>query len=526
MDQQKQFAALMTQVKELTAQVQLLKQESQAKDARIAELENMNTYLTKKLYAPKSEKSVPVDANQMELWGENEGVFTQSEPTDEQSTQETQSTNQKRPQKRQPRQAQVADLPVKEKIYELPNLVCPEGQPLKVVGKKLVSSKLHFAPAKLWVEYEYVRTYACDCAACFAKKAHTAFYQADTPRPLFPHSLATPALLENIVYQKFVLGTPLYRQLKDWHRLGWQVAESTLASWLVQGAKLMTPLYNLIHQELLRRPYLQGDETVIQVLREPAKSPTSESRMWVLRTVQKASRPGIYYAYKPDRTQKSGRELYQGFQGVLQCDGYQVYHAVDHADRVGCLAHVRRKFYDAAKFDSQAKRPLKLLDDIFRQEKAGTELSSQERRVYRQRELRPLFDKFWECVATLPVLPKSMLGKAITYAVGQRSALDKLLEYGAFDLSNNTCEQAVKTLVIARKNFLFSTSVAGAQANAVWLTLIESAKANGLDPEQYLIELLTQISQLGPFPSTAELEPYLPWNQKQPKIEKLLEKNA
>jgi hypothetical protein len=136
MDQQKQFAALMTQVKELTAQVQLLKQESQAKDARIAELENMNTYLTKKLYAPKSEKSVPVDANQMELWGENEGVFTQSEPTDEQSTQETQSTNQKRPQKRQPRQAQVADLPVKEKIYELPNLVCPEGQPLKVVGKK------------------------------------------------------------------------------------------------------------------------------------------------------------------------------------------------------------------------------------------------------------------------------------------------------------------------------------------------------------------------------------------------------
>lgn len=97
MDQQKQFAALMTQVKELTVQVQLLKQESQAKDARIAELENMNTYLTKKLYAPKSEKSVPVDANQMELWGENEGVFTQSEPTDEQSTQETQSTNQKRP---------------------------------------------------------------------------------------------------------------------------------------------------------------------------------------------------------------------------------------------------------------------------------------------------------------------------------------------------------------------------------------------------------------------------------------------
>ncbi|WP_235713607.1 hypothetical protein, partial [Ligilactobacillus acidipiscis] len=89
------------------------------------------------MYAPKSEKSVPVDADQLELWEENEGVFTQSKPTDEQSTQETQSTNQKRPQKGQPRQVQVADLPVKEKIYELPNLFCPEGQPLKVVGKKL-----------------------------------------------------------------------------------------------------------------------------------------------------------------------------------------------------------------------------------------------------------------------------------------------------------------------------------------------------------------------------------------------------
>ena len=123
-----------------------------------------------------------------------------------------------------------------------------------------------------------------------------------------------------------------------------------------------------------------------------------------------------------------------------------------------------------------------------------------------------MFEKFWQVLSTCAALPKSLLGKAIKYAFGQKEAIDKLLEYGAIDISNNTCEQAVKSLVIDRKNFLFSTSMAGADANAIWLTLIESAKANGLDSQKYLTKILTLVPQQGLLPTESELEPYLPWN--------------
>ncbi|WEV56570.1 transposase [Ligilactobacillus acidipiscis] len=119
-------------------------------------------------------------------------------------------------------------------------------------------------------------------------------------------------------------------------------------------------------------------------------------------------------------------------------------------------------------------------------------LSPNERKKLRKQRLAPLLKNFWQCLAELPALPQSMLGKAIKYADGQKTAIDKLLQYGALDLSNNTCEQAIKSLIIDRKNFLSSTSIAGAKANAIWLTLIESAKANGLDPLQYLFDILNQ----------------------------------
>ncbi len=186
-------------------------------------------------------------------------------------------------------------------------------------------------------------------------------------------------------------------------------------------------------------------------------------------------------------------------------------------DRVGCWAHVRRKFFDAAKHDVRAKEPLKLIDRMFHLEKQWRDLDASARAHVRQVKLAPVLASFWNCLAQLPALPKSALGKAIYYASGQKSALDKLLQYGAFDLSNNTCEQAVKALVIDRKNFLFSTCVAGAKANAIWLTLLESAKANGLDPQKYLTEILTAFSQRDFSPTETELQAYLPWkrNKKQ-----------
>lgn len=516
MDQPRQNEVLLEQVQKLANEVQKLKKEIQAKDARIGELESMNKYLTSKLYASKSEK---VDPNQLSLLGDD-SVFSWSEHTDEQSAEETKTEIKSTKKKKQTRQDQIAGLPVKEKTYTLDKPFCPKGHELKKIGKKFVGDKLHFQPAKLWVEKTYSTTYKCK--KCSHDEVQDAFYQAPKPQRLFAHSLASPSVLKNIVYQKYVLGTPLYRQLKDWHRLGWQVTESTLADWIIRGATLLQPLYQVIHDKLLQCPFLQGDETVTQVLHEPGKKPNSESRMWIIRTPQTSHSAGIFYAYKPDRSKKSGQELYAGFKGVLQCDGYAVYNSIDCQDRVGCLAHVRRKFYEAAKYDKQAQKPLKILNQIFSLEKDWKILSGSERQLKRLDELRPLLDIFWNCLNSLATLPKSLLGKAIAYARGQKGAINKLVKYGELDISNNTCEQAVKSLVIDRKNFLFSTSVAGAKANAIWLTLIESAKANGLDPEQYLGELLNEIPQFGPFVSAKQLEDYLPWNRNNNKIVQMI----
>ncbi|WP_124978589.1 IS66 family transposase, partial [Ligilactobacillus salitolerans] len=296
-----------------------------------------------------------------------DSVFSRSEITDEQSTQESKTTVQKPQKKRQKREEQVAGLDVVTTIYRRESDFCPFGHKLKMIGKKSLGKKLRYQPAKLWVEDQYLETYTCDCEDCVDQQAGgTAFYSAQAPGNLFLHSSITAELLSNIVYQKYSLGTPLYRQLKDWQRLGWKTSESTLSRAVINGSKLLQPLAELIHSELLKAPYLQGDETVVQVLREPGKKASTESRMWVLRTPQTAQHQGIYYAYQPDRTAKSGQKLYAGFSGVLQCDGYSVYSSVDCCDRVGCLAHVRRKFFEAAKRDQRAKKPLKMLNQMFK----------------------------------------------------------------------------------------------------------------------------------------------------------------
>ena len=158
MDQPKQNEVLLEQVQKLINEVQELKKEIQAKDARIGELESMNKYLTAKLYASKSEK---VDPNQLSLL-DDDSVFSLSEHTDEQSTEETKTEIKNTKKKKQTRQEQIAGLPVKEKIYTLDKPFCPKGHELKKIGKKLVGDKLHFQPAKLWVEKIYSTTYKCE----------------------------------------------------------------------------------------------------------------------------------------------------------------------------------------------------------------------------------------------------------------------------------------------------------------------------------------------------------------------------
>ncbi|MCV3326863.1 IS66 family transposase [Pediococcus ethanolidurans] len=478
---------------------------------QVKELTEMVAYLTKKLYGQKSEQT---DPNQLSLLEDNDSIFSSPEQTDQQS--EVTNTNQvpaKKKCKKTRRETVSRHLAVKETIISLPKQQCPQGHQLKVVGKKFVREELRFIPAKLYREEFYTRTYKCETCEQTDGMAH--LIQAQPPVALIPHSLASASLVAEVIHKKFELATPLYRQLNDWQQLGIKLSEATLANWVIKASEQVEAVYDALKQTLSKQPYLQGDETPFQVLHEPGKPAKSKSYMWVARTVMKCPQQITLYAYANTRSGAFAQKLYQNFTGVLQCDGYSGYNLLEgRITRVGCWAHVRRKFYDAAQADGNMAKsvPLNLINQMFALEQEWQHFSPRVRRRRRRSRTRKLLKRFWKWIDMAQATPKSRLGKAITYALDQRTALDRLINMGSLDWSNNASERNMKSMVIGRKNWLFSTSPAGAKATAIWLTLVESAKANQVNPQEYITYLLEELPQHPHFSNLAEIVAYLPWN--------------
>ncbi len=239
--------------------------------------------------------------------------------------------------------------------------------------------------------------------------------------------------------------------------------------------------------------------------------------MWVGRTVRSSTTPIVYYAYNQSRRGEVAQEIYASFTGVLQCDGYSGYNGLANVKRVGCWAHVRRKFYEAARVAGILNDcvPLKLLDRMFFLENQWHKVAPKARRRLRHSKIKRLLKQFWRWCETSNALPKSGFGKAVKYAQSQRPYLDALLDIGQIDWSNNAAERNMKSYVMGRKNFLFSYGPKGAKANAVLMTITETAKANGLDPMTYIAGLLNELAQYPEFRKSQDLGDYLPWHWRQ-----------
>ncbi len=490
------LAAALKQNQELLKQIQYLTEQV--------------AYLNRKLYGHQSEKLG--DPNQTSLF-EDES-FMKPEQTGEQSeVPTTVGTIERRP-RRKRAEVIIADLPHKEVVINTTDQHCVHGHELVRVGKQFKHQQIVIIPAKHYVEDIYEATYKC--VACEQLDGYSHFYHGNAPKSLIAHSLASPSLVTEIAYFKYELGVPLYRQKGYWHHQGIDVSDQCMANWMIKCAETLKPVYQLLHERLVTQPFLQGDETPYQVLRESGKAATSKSYIWLARTIRQAEHQMVFYYYSPSRAGAVAQKLYRDFTGVLQCDGYQGYNRVANSVvRCGCWAHVRRKFFDEANADPhhfKASEGLKLLTKMFDLEREWQSLASSERLKIRQDKLKPLLDTFWAwCESTNPYA-NSRLSKAIAYATGQRMALNQVLNFGELDFTNNASERNMKSYVIGRKNWLFSTNPKGAEANAIWMTLIQSAKANGTNPRDYIEYLLKTVSQLPTFPKEAQLEACLPWN--------------
>ena len=330
--------------------------------------------------------------------------------------------------------------------------------------------------------------------------------------------------------QKFVMYSPLYRLEQEFNRQGLKLSRQTMANWLLKASeKWLQPVYNALHKRLCKEPVLHADETALQVLKEPGRSSTSKSYMWLYRTSGCAKQSIVLYEYQPTRKAEHAEAFLKGFSGWLHADGYQGYHKLPGNIRVvGCWAHARRKFDEAMSTLPQEKRkdsPAAIgecyCSQLFELEQALAELTPEERYEKRLEQEKPVLDALlsWANEMQAKTAPKSALGKAIHYLLEQWPYLTRYLEDDRLELSNNRAERSIKPFVMGRKNWLFANTPGGAQASSVIYSLIETAKENSLDPYRYLLWILQTAPQLSEtnkawaeslLPANAPEECYMP----------------
>ena len=296
------------------------------------------------------------------------------------------------------------------------------------------------------------------------------------------------------------------------------VPRQTLARWVIGCSALLQPLHNLMRDVLLDVSLLYMDETVVQVLKEKDKAPTSNSYMWV-QTGGPPDKPVVLYDYDRSRSAAVPIRLLEGYKGYLMTDGYDGYNALERAGdiiRLACWAHVRRRFVEAVRVQPKGKRSLAdeavaLIGKLYGVEREFRQASDEARHAARQSRSVPVLAELqvWLQKSQPLVTPKSALGTAMTYMNNLWSRLTRYTERGDLPIDNNRCENAIRPFVMGRKAWLFSDTPAGAHASAVIYSLVQTAKANGLEPYAWLRHVLRDL----PAASTVDaVEALLPWN--------------
>ena len=283
------------------------------------------------------------------------------------------------------------------------------------------------------------------------------------------------------------------------------------------GADILHPLYKKLHEILVSLEILHADETVLQVLHEAGRSAQTKSYMWLYMTGETEERQIALYEYQPGRGAAYPAEFLSGFHGYLQTDGYDGYNNVKDVTRLGYWAHLRRKFDEAVKAllkgakTGAAVTGQAYCTKLFMIERELQGLPPQRRYEERLKREKPLLDGFRAWADARTVAPKSKLAQAFVYLANQWTPLTNYLLDGRLEISHNRAERSIKPFVMGRKNFLFANTPCGAQASAVIYSIMETAKANALDPYRYPLFLLEE------FPNADRrranwMEPFLPWN--------------
>jgi len=510
-----------------------LKQENERLTERAVLLEEEARWLKAQFFGRSSERSSADDVSpdQKLLFNEAE-VLAAIAAAEEALSEKTTTIEEHERKRRGHRRAIPEHFPRQEIVHDLPEheKVCPHDHTALVRFGEETSERYHYERPRIWVERHVRPKYSCP-------KCREGVKIAPVPEQLLPKSAASASLLAHVATSKFVDGMPIFRVNQQLERQGLSIGAGTLGSWMNKiGGDKVVPLIELMHEELLAAPVVQMDETPLQVLKSD-KSPSADHYM-IVRTGGPPGRRLVLFNYEPSRNAETVKRLLQGpagpYVGKLLTDGLDLYDiaATDLGLlHFGCLTHCRRYYKQAQKVSElpsgrslarvavedfigkvyQVERQIKALRE--KGERSGEPLSVEEVKRIREERSAPVMTAFKQWVDELlpGVAPKSALGKALAYTANQWEKLSRFLEHPDVPVDTNYCENQIRPFAVGRRAWLFADTQFGARASANLYSLVMTAKANGLEPHGYLLQLFERL----PSARTVEdLEALLPWNVK------------
>lgn len=452
---------------------------------RAEELAQALEFIRLKAAAPRTERFVPSEQEPLPLGGDlprpPPRLVREEEPKDEAPAAK----------KGAPKRRRLADdttMPRRQVRCAAPDEAhCARcGGPLRVFGQT-TSHRVDWVPGHFVID-EIVRD-KCACPNCPGEGVLTAAEPYALPR-----AMCGNGLLARVLVDKFADHLPLNRQAQRMEREGFEVATSTLCGWVADGAGLLGIVARAVRDELLTAKVLQGDDTGLPV-QDGTDGAVRKGRLWAFTDQEQ-----VFYAFSVSKHGKHPSALLKDFKGrVLLADGGSEFNEAVQTrglERAGCWSHLRRYFFDARlHHPTEARVALEVIRDLFLLERQHRERSPEERLAARREQSLPLVDGFFAWVQQLStfVRPKSTLADAVTYARNQEEPMRAFLDHPELPLHNNLSELMLRQPIVGRKNWLFAGSEGGAQAACTVFTLVGSCMLQGIDPQQYLVDVLGRL---------------------------------
>ena len=405
--------------------------------------------------------------------------------------------------RKQPKRAALpAELPRVDMRHEPDTTTCNCGCQLKRIGED-VSEKLDYTPGLFTVERHIRGKWAC--AKC------ETLIQAPVPAQIIDKGIPTSGLLAQVLVAKYSDHLPLYRQETIFGRSGYAIPRSTLAQWVGVCGVQLQPLVDALKDVMLQHAVLHADETPVAMLK-PGTKKAHRAYLWAYAPGAFEDLKAVVYDFCETRAGENCRAFLREWKGSLVCDDFGGYKAgfANGLTEVGCLAHARRKFFDlhVSNKSQIAEQALLYIRQLYDVEREVKDLNADERRQIRQAKSKPLADAFhqWMLLQRTKITDGSATAKALDYSLKRWAALTRFLVDGQLPIDNNWIENQIRPIAIGRNNWLFAGSLRAGQRAAAVMSLIQSAKLNGLDPYAYLKDVLARL----PTQKNSQIDALLP----------------